>query len=297
MPNLSVVMPVFNGEKFLKPAIESILNQGYQDFEFIIIDDGSTDRTAEIIQTFKDPRINYISNDQNLGLSKSFNIGIKASTGHYIARMDADDMALPQRFEKQINFLESHPEIGIVGSAVRVIDENGFYKNKLAKPRLPIELKWQSLFSTPFFHPTIIARGNILKENPFDETLHNSEDYELWSRLIFGKDIKLANLAEPLLLYRIHKSSFTQTLNTQKRIASATNVMRNLERYTSLTLVERGLITEFLQNHKLTLKQLVSIAHVYSRAAQTFLHKENYKPSLRHFYLSLLKYQIKHYLR
>ena len=178
-PTVSVVMPVLNGEKYLAEAMKSVLDQTFRDFEFIIINDGSTDSTEEIIQTFTDPRIVYLKNEANLGLSKSFNKGIAAARGRYIARMDADDVALPDRFEKELAFLESRPEIAVVGTAIWRIDENGRKLGLSRKATEPQALKWQCFFSTPLFHPTVMARAEVLKENPFDESLPSSEDYEL----------------------------------------------------------------------------------------------------------------------
>src|SRR4051812_30773328 len=133
-PKISVVMPVLNGEKYLREATESILNQTFKDFEFIIINDGSTDRTEEIIQSFADPRIVYIKNEKNVGLSRVFNQGIRAAQGTYIARMDADDISLLHRFEKELEYLENNPKIDIVGSAMMIIDAEGKKVRKALRP-------------------------------------------------------------------------------------------------------------------------------------------------------------------
>src|SRR5215467_3612831 len=122
---LSVVMPAHNAEQFIREAIESVLEQTVSDFEFIILNDGSVDRTGEIICSYSDERIVYIDNEHNLGLPKSCNRGIAAARGNFIARMDADDVCVHDRFEKQLKFLRDHPEIGIVGSDMQVIDESG----------------------------------------------------------------------------------------------------------------------------------------------------------------------------
>ena len=124
-PKISVIMPVLNAELYLKTAIESVLSQTIPDFEFIIINDGSTDKTEEIIKSYQDPRIIYIKNDTNIGLSKSYNLGIRASKGEFIARMDADDISFKDRFESQLEFLEAHQEVGVVGGGVILIDESG----------------------------------------------------------------------------------------------------------------------------------------------------------------------------
>lgn len=265
-PKISVVMPVYNGERYLKEAMESVLNQTFKDFEFIIINDGSTDSTEKIIQGFSDPRIVYLDNGGNLGLSRSFNRGIQVARGEYIARMDADDISLPDRFEKQIKFLEANPQIGVLGSNIKIIGTNKIFK----RPENHKAIKWQSLLSTPVVHPTVMARANILKNNPYDDKLHNSEDYELWSRLIFEKDAGFANLQEPLLLYRVFPKSFTQSLDPDKKINTAKNIIRNIERYILLSDYEKQNLLE--QNYR--------TFSVYRRAAREFKKREGFKPFL-----------------
>ncbi len=280
-PVISVVMPVLNGDKYLRLAIESILNQTFKDFEFIIINDGSTDSTEDVVQAFSDPRVVCIKNEVNLGLSKSFNIGIRAAQGEYIARMDADDIALPTRFEKQLEFLKAHPHIGIVGSSILLIDEAGKVRKRHRMPTEHLDIKWKSLFSTPLLHPTVMGKAAIFKNNPYDESLTNSEDYELWSRLLFEKSVRFANLPEALLKYRVFKKSFTQSLSPEKRINSYKNRLRNIERYIILTEAERS---------NLTFK-------VYRKAAKEFAKKEGFKPSLWPFIISQVKHSLKQLLR
>ena len=125
MPKVSVVMSVYNGERHLREAVDSILNQTFGDLEFIIVDDGSRDRTWEILQSYDDSRIVLLRNEQNIGLTKSLNRGLAATRGEYVARMDADDVSLPQRLERQVGFLDQHPEIGLVGCAFLQINEGG----------------------------------------------------------------------------------------------------------------------------------------------------------------------------
>ena len=269
-PEISVVMPVYNGEKYLKEAIESILNQTFKNFEFIIINDGSTDKTEKIIKSYGDERIVYIDNESNLGLSKSFNVGIKAARGTYLARMDADDVSLLERFEKQLNFLKNHSEIGVLGTAITRIDEDGKKLGISSRPTEHLGIKWQSLFSTPLFHPTVMARADVLKKHPFDETLHNSEDYELWSRLLFTTDTQFANLSEPLFKYRVFPQSFTQKLNSTKRAASAQNTIQNIERYIKLSEEEKELLVYLHKEEKLSVGDYFNIFRLYWRAAQHF---------------------------
>lgn len=289
-------MPVLNGERYLKEAIESILHQTLNDLEFIIINDGSIDKTGEILDEIKDERVKVITHPQNWGLSKSINQGIKLSGGMYIARMDADDLSLPQRLASEVNFLEQNPLIGIIGSAAIMINEKGERMGQVSKPLSHKTLKWQSLFSTPLLHPTIMARSEVLKNNLFDETFHNSEDYELWSRLIFERNIEIANLKEPLLYYRVTKKSFTQTLNTDHKTLTVRNMVKNIEHYATLSENEKNIILKHQQGQKLAFLDLVSIWKIYKRAYKEFAEREKFSPPLLPYFINLLKYKIKQYL-
>jgi len=304
-PIISVLMPVYNGEKYLPKAIKSILGQTFSNFEFIIINDGSTDKTEEIIKSFSDPRIIYIRNESNLGLSKSFNIGIDRAKGEYLARMDADDISEPKRFERQLLFLKKRPHVDIVGSSLTFIDENDkkewIYRRQLNH----INIKFTSLFSTPIMHPTIMGRIGIFKSHHYNEGLSNSEDYELWSRLLFSTKTHFANIREPLLLYRTYPHSFTQTLNLDKRTLSAFNSIQNIEHYTKLSAKEKNLIVYLRQEKDLPFVSLFSIFLIYLRAAASFCSKERLgiRKSLGIYFmlfphmLFLAKYKIKRILK
>ena len=219
-PKVSVLMPVYNGEKYLREAIESILKQSFADFEFLIINDGSTDKSREIILSFTDPRIRLIDNEENLKLIKTLNKGFKLAKGEYIARMDADDISLPQRLEKQVKFMSGHPKIGACGTLVRTIGkQGGFVANRLIDPE---EIRANHLFHTSLAHPSVMIRKEIIEKHgfQFDEKFIHCEDYEFWTR--FAKISKLSNLNEVLLLYRIHdnniSSVYSQIQNSNKSL-------------------------------------------------------------------------------
>ena len=210
---ISVVMSVYNSENYLEEAILSILNQTYKNFEFIIINDGSTDRSLEIIEKYakKDNRIKVISRE-NKGLPYSLNEGIKLSKGKYIVRMDSDDISLKDRFQKQLEFMENNLDIGVCGSAILSFD-NKIYLYPLKDELIKSEL----IFSTPFAHPAVIIRKEIIeKYNLFynEEFLH-SQDFELFSRM--AKVTKMANLKVPLLKYRVLESSITKKTKEKER--------------------------------------------------------------------------------
>lgn len=206
MAEISVLMPVFNAEATLREAIDSILSQTFNDFEFIIIDDCSTDKSLEIIQSYKDPRIRVVRHEKNLKLIRTLNEGISLAQGRFIARMDADDVSLPQRFEQQISFLKRHPECSACGGQAIKINEAGKPQGPLRKPVRNLEV-W-SWIPTPLIHPTVMIRSNVAKANLYDETAIHCEDYEYWLRLQ-KQGLKVANVSKPLLKYRMHGLSVT----------------------------------------------------------------------------------------
>lgn len=220
-PRVTVLMPVYNGEKYLKEAIESILSQTFTDFEFLIINDGSADKSAEILQSFNDPRIRLVHNERNIGLIGTLNKGIKLSRGKYIARMDCDDISLPKRLSVQVRFMEKHAEIGVCGSWVKIIGlKKSFAGEYFQKDE---DLRAYMLLSTPFAHPSVMIRKDVLDTHnlEYDESYKHAEDYELWSRII--KHTKISNIPEVLLGYRKHPESVSQT-HTSIQIENANKV-------------------------------------------------------------------------
>ena len=211
-PKVSVIMPVYNQEKFLKQSIDSILNQTFKDFELIIINDRSTDKTKDILNKYaqKDLRIRVFF-QENQGCTKSLNYGIKQAKGEYIARQDADDISLPKRLEKQVDFLNKNKNIGLVGSFAQVIDEQGNKKQKiLGQYTGNRDLKKHSFWSDKFCHSTIMIRKELLdKINGYDEHFVCSQDTDLYFRLM--PYTQFANLKEVFLLYREHKDSLSKT--------------------------------------------------------------------------------------
>lgn len=214
MPKISVIMPVYNAEQYLWGAIESILNQTFKDFEFIIINDGSTDKSADIIESYSDQRIKVIT-QQNAGIVSALNNGINNSSGQYIARMDSDDVSLPLRFEKQVEFLDNNPDYGLIGTTFLIIDE----KNH-AKSVSPVFLKNDDIvneliFFSPFGHGTVLMRRSILNEvglySSTEQTKH-IEDYALWVRI--SAKTKVANLPEVLYLWRENTAGISSLHNT-----------------------------------------------------------------------------------
>jgi glycosyltransferase involved in cell wall biosynthesis len=218
-PNVTVLMSVYNAEKYLEKAIDSILNQTLKSFEFLIIDDGSNDRTAEILKSYDDPRIKIITNEKNIGLTKSLNKGLRRIRGEYIARMDSDDISLPDRLAKQVYYLNTHPEVGVLGSATQIIDGCG---NLSYIYRFPVEhglIRWCLLFYNPIVHPSVMIRREVLDQiGGYHLHTIRAQDYDLWWRL--SKVTRLGNLPDVLLYLRKHKESITEKHLVQQRKSS-----------------------------------------------------------------------------
>ena len=205
MPEITVLMPVRNGEKYIKDAINSVLRQTLTDFELLIIDDGSTDRTVEIIQGYTDQRIRLEKREHQF--IPNLNEGIKLASAPYIARMDADDISYPERLMKQKKFLDKYQEYSWVGCNIDVFDQNGVWGER-KMPEFPIEQDY--LRFSPYAHPTVMYRASIFDTNEgyvaSKETLR-CEDYEIFMRLRRA-GLKGANIQDKLLAYRENKDSY-----------------------------------------------------------------------------------------
>lgn len=210
-PLISVVMPVYNGEKYLKESIQSILNQTFKDLEFIIINDGSTDATEKIILSFSDSRIVYIKNKINLQIVKSLNKGISLAKGKYIARMDSDDISLKNRLEKQIRFMEKNLDVSVCGTWVQTIGA----KEKVWKyPLSHEEIKISLMFNSSVAHPSVMIRKSLFKEFNYEEKYNKAEDYALWVNAI--EKYRFANIPCVLFQYRLHLNQTDKKLQKIK---------------------------------------------------------------------------------
>ncbi len=205
-PHVSVVMPVYNGERYLRQSVESILNQTWRDFEFIIVDDGSIDTTLQILREYNDERIVLLRHSTNLGVAESRNRGIAQARGQYIACMDADDIAFPQRLELQVRFLEQNPQIVLVGGATTMIDEKGAPAETIRFPCDSREIEDLLIHSNCFAQSTVMMRTEAFRSlGGYRFPL--AEDYDLWLRM--AERYELANLPEPVLFYRVHSDQIS----------------------------------------------------------------------------------------
>jgi glycosyltransferase involved in cell wall biosynthesis len=219
-PKVSVIMSVYNGERYLIAAMDSIWSQTFNDFEFIVIDDGSTDGTLEILKSYVDDRLCLIHNPTNLKLSKSLNKGIELARGEYIARMDADDISSPGRFAKQVVYLDNHPRIGVAGGWAKRITDSGRLIGEIKHETHSDFVKWELCFYCPIIHPSVMMRTNVVKAlGGYSDTALFAEDYDLWRRL--SCKTELVNIPEYVLLYREHSdSSSIKNQDSQKVLTS-----------------------------------------------------------------------------
>ena len=207
-PRVSVLMPAYNAQFFIAQAIESILTQTLQNFEFIIINDGSTDQTPEIIRHYaaQDRRIKFIDNPENQGLIAVLNQGLDICRGEYIARMDSDDISLPARLSAQVKYMDMHPNCGVLGTATVLfgdINQPAFFA--------PVVHLLDLMTYNPLSHPTVMFRKSVIDEHHFryDPAYKHCEDYELWTRMIHVTGIH--NLSSVLLYNRITPTNVTTT--------------------------------------------------------------------------------------
>ena len=204
--SVAVLLPVYNAEKYLKEAIDSILNQTYKNFDFYIINDGSSDKSEEIIESYNDDRIKYIKNEENKGLIYTLNKGLELIKADYILRMDSDDISMPERIEKEVVFMDANPDVIVCGTQIE------YFGEKTGESKFPLshnEIHARLLFLSSLAHPSVIFRRSELEKNNLFYKAGNIhlEDYELWTRA--AKHGKLANLNEVLLRYRISDQNIT----------------------------------------------------------------------------------------
>ena len=202
-PRVSVVMAAYNESACLARSIASILAQTLSDFELIVVDDGSTDGTAEILSNLKDPRIITLTHKENRGMAESRNAGVRAARGRYIAVQDADDISVPERLKRQARFLDDNPDISLCGAWGRMLSE-GREPVEFQLPTSPEHIRASLVRTNPILDATVMARASVLKENPYDTTLARLIDHDLFLRL--GRDHKMANLPEILVDFETSQS-------------------------------------------------------------------------------------------
>ena len=227
-PKVSVLLPVYNCELYVQAAVRSIINQSYTDFEFLIIDDASTDATVSIIKSIDDSRIQLIEKPLNSGYTNSLNYGLQLAKGKYIARMDGDDISYPERFAKQIAYLEAHPEVIVCGTTYKIIGNDKLIMVPENHEAIKIGLLWGNCIS----HPSVMIRKKVLDDLIiiYDSSKEPAEDYDMWVRLLsIGK---LHNLQEILLEYRLYSNQVSRKRAEEQKkndIATKFQLLQYLE--------------------------------------------------------------------
>lgn len=269
-PSISVLMSVHNGEVYLAQALDSILGQSFPSFEFIVIDDASTDDTAGILADYagRESRICLLSNQRNMGLAWSLNRGLKQANGRYIARMDADDISLPLRLEKQISFMEEHPGVGVIGTAVEIIDSAGQVVGQRMYPRDPIVIRWRLALENPLCHPTVMIRRDILQDAPYNSSLNTAQDYDLWCRL--GWTTRFANLPQPLLRFRKHGTNLTYKKGGEQR-ENSLHISRDYIKHFLSTLIPDEVVNDLWERGPSSPKQALEIVNLMDDIARAIL--------------------------
>jgi glycosyltransferase involved in cell wall biosynthesis len=206
-------MPLLNGGAFLQPAIDSVLAQRGPSFELLIVDDGSVDGGPERAERLADPRIHVIRNARRTGLAAALNVGLARARGEFVARLDADDVARPARLEQQVGFLRSHPQVALVGSQARLIDETGAVIGTVERSREDASIRWYSMWDNPFIHSSVMfRRAEVAALGGYDESLRLCEDWELWGRIMTRHGG--CNLDEALIDYRFSLASTTGAIES-----------------------------------------------------------------------------------
>jgi len=282
-PKITVVMPAYNAEKYLGDAVNSILDQSFRDFEFIIINDGSIDNTASILEKYKklDPRVSVYHQD-NQGMIAALNRGCRLARGKYIARMDADDVSFADRLERQLRYIEEHPDIGILGTWIS-IEKNGHIVDRWCPPTRSKRLKWELFFGVCVAHPSVLIRREVLERlNFYRPDASHGEDGDLWFRA--NGITEFGNVPEVLLKYRVWQKSTSQVHSQLRRqthvnllasfIKEVSNLQPPLEAIAGLRQLRVGPRFQTIDQIRLT-------ASLIEKLYQSFMKRNDLEPQER----------------
>jgi glycosyltransferase involved in cell wall biosynthesis len=275
-PLVTVLMPVYNGGEFLRPTMETILGQTYRDFEFLIINDCSTDDSLETIRSFGDPRIRVHTNSVNMGQTKSLNVGLRLARGKYVVVNDADDYSLPKRIETQLDFIMKNPEYPVVGTSCYIMDREGKILRTFLRPTDPREIQLQFLSDTPMTHGSVIMQKDaILALGGYNEEFRIIQDYELWSTLM-RKGTRVMNIPDILVVIRTFADSISFKERDAQTLENGKTIQANVKAMTGLTISQDEAIR---QRHFFVAPDRL-MDDEFNRAEQLFVREyENILPS------------------
>ena len=291
-PKVTVLMSVYNGEKYLNEAIDSILGQTFKDFEFLIVNDGSTDKTREILESYKDPRIRIINNEKNIGLTKSLNIGLRIVKGEYIARQDADDISCGNRLERQIKFLDEKLDIAIVGTNYFRINEKGDIIQEIKRQEKDKDIKKYLLNGNQLGHGTIMFRKSCIEKVGFyREEFKFAQDYDFV--LHFSEKYKLANIPETLYKWRINSDSVSVSRKIiQDRYAKLALRLFNERKKLGYDRLEKGEKIEEIFNNSFEVINKKELFDGYFFWGMNFYNNQAYINALKNFLFIFYRFPI-----
>ena len=288
-PKVTVLLPAYNCAAHIGGAIESILSQTFSDFEFLIINDGSTDTTAAEIKKFHDPRIVYVENPGNKGLIFTLNRGLEIAKGKYLVRMDADDISLPERIAKQIAYLEANPEVGICGCWSVTFGPN-IKPWETKYPENHEAIKVRMTFNTTLSHPTVVLNRELLAhfDLKYDPEFEHIEDYDLWERSL--DKVKLANYPEVLFKYRVHDEQISSKFSARQAVVANEIRMRLLAKAGIVATPAETLLHKAICSYQFadTDKFITEVAAWFGKIYLANLKSHYFEQKeLKHFYCSL----------
>lgn len=272
-PKVTVLMSVYNGAQFLHESIQGILSQTFADFEFIIIDDGSTDDTKHILQSYatRDSRVRLILNNTNIGLTASLNRGLELARGEYLARQDSDDVSLSQRLQEQVTRLDHDPALILIGSAYHVVDAMGVILGTTRNPESDTAIKWRMLIDNPFAHSSVMFRRQplLIHGLRYDERCRFAQDYDLWSRLLqYGAG---ENLSLPLIRYRVHGDNLGERFSAAQEETACRIATSNMIRLgVKVSLAEMRMLREWQNRNIITSFDFVRLYRLMLDALESF---------------------------
>ena len=297
-PKVTVLMSAYNGEKYLREAIDSILGQTFKDFEFLIINDGSTDKTGEILKSYNDPRIKIINNNKNIGLTKSLNKGLRLAKGEYIARQDADDISMPERLKKEVEFLERNRNVGLVGTDYFMINEKGKSVHIVKCLNGSRELKEKLLEGNQFGHGSVMLRRECIdKVGTYREEFKFAQDYDFYLRIAEVYDV--ANTSEPLYKWRIDSKSISVAKKALQDKYALLAVELAKERRKlgedKLQSLKREEINNYMDNYlisKYEFQNKKEVAQNYCFWSRVLFNGKDYKGAFKLIFKSLISYPL-----
>ncbi len=278
-PLVSVLMPVYNGMPYLPMAAESILNQTFTDFEFIIVNDCSTDGSNKYLHSLHDVRIVLVELQQNLGVTGALQEGMKRVRGKYVARLDADDMAKPHRLQTQVDYLERNSEVGLLGSSVELIDASSKFLKHVNLAKDDIEIRWKFLFKNPFFHSTVMFRYALVNKHHLGYFRKHGEDYQLWVELMQFCEGAISK--DELIQYRTHQQSWTFTKNSNQVHAADEIASNEILKYISIKNDKIPLLISFARGNKLEKTIRNEIENLFIKLVEAFLLKNKRNVTLK----------------